>query len=85
MDIIKNYKAMKSASKVSVAKTDSDTVFKVTRKVFDTDTGSAKDDKVENTPIEFVNARIEQCTAEINSWTAEKADLEQFKTDAEAL
>ena len=58
---------------------------KVTRKVFDTDTGSAKDDKVENTPIEFVNSRIEQCTAEIDSWTAEKADLEQFKADAEAL
>ena len=85
MDIIKNYKAMKTASKISIAKTDSDTIFKVTRKVFDTDTGTAKDDKVENTPIEFVNSRIEQCTAEIDAWTAEKADLEQFKTDAEAL
>ena len=65
MDIIKNYKAMKSASKISVEKKASDTVFKVTRKV--------------------VNSRIEQCTVEIDSWTAEKADLEQFKTDAEAL
>jgi len=85
MDIIKNYKAMKSASKISVAKTDTDTVFKITRKVFDADTGSAKDDKVENIPIEFVNSRIDQCTAEIDSWTKEKEDLEQFKTDAEAL
>jgi len=85
MDIIKNYKAMKTASKISIEKTDSDTVFKVTRKVFDTDTGSAKDDKVENIPVEFVNSRIEQCTSEIDAWTKEKADLEQFKTDAEAL
>ena len=85
MDIIKNYKAMKSDSKISIATTDTDTVYAVTRKVFDVDTGVAKDDKVENVVMEFVNARIAQCTAEIDAWTTEKADLEQFKTDAEAL
>ena len=35
MDIIKNYKAMKSDSKISVATTNTDTLFSVTRKVFD--------------------------------------------------
>ena len=85
MDIIKNYKAMKSDSKISVAKTNEDTTYQITRKVFDVDTGTAKDDSIENISIEFVNARIAQCTAEIDAWTAEKADLEQFKTDAEAL
>ena len=85
MDIIKNYKAMKSDSKISVATTNTDTVFSVTRKVFDADTGAAKDDRVEDVVMEFVNSRIVQCQSEIDAWTAEKADLEQFKTDAEAL
>lgn len=85
MDIIKNYKAMKADSKISVATTDTDTVYAVTRKVFDADTGAAKDDRVEDVVMEFVNSRIAQCQAEIDAWTAEKADLEQFKTDAEAL
>ena len=85
MDIIKNYKAMKSDSKISVAKTNEDTTYQITRKVFDVDTGIAKDDSIENISIEFVNARIAQCQTEIDAWTAEKADLEQFKTDAEAL
>ena len=78
MDIIKNYKAMKSASKVSIAKTDNDTVFKITRKVFDADTGQAKDDIEQSMPMEFIESRLAQITAE-------KEDLEQFKTDAEAL
>jgi hypothetical protein len=78
MDIINNYKAMKTASKVSVAKTDSDTIYKVTRKVFDADTGDAKDDVVQNISMEFVSNRLATITAE-------KEDLEQFKTDAEAL
>jgi hypothetical protein len=78
MDIIKNYKAMKSASKISIAKTDSDTVFKVTRKVFDADTGEAKDDVEKSMPMEFIDSRLAIITAE-------KEDLEQFKTDAEAL
>ncbi len=78
MDIIKNYKAMKSASKVSIAKTDNDTVFKITRKVFDADTGQAKDDIEQSMPMEFIESRLAAITAE-------KADLEQFKTDAEAL
>ena len=69
---------MKSASKISVATTSSDTVFKVTRKVFDADTGEAKDDVEQSIPMEFVDSRLAAITAE-------KEDLEQFKTDAEAL
>ena len=84
MDIIKNYKAMKSDSKISIG-TDDNSGIKVTKKQFNPDTGAALDDKIEYINLEFVNARIAQCTAEIDAWTAEKADLEQFKTDAEAL
>ena len=84
MDIIKNYKAMKSASKISIS-TDGNSRIKVTKKQFDADTGEALDDKVEYVNLEFVDTRITQCTAEIDAWTKEKADLEQFKTDAEAL
>ena len=84
MDIIKNYKAMKSDNKVSIA-TDDNSGIKVTKKQFNPDTGAALDDKVEYINLEFVDSRIAQCTTEIDAWTAEKADLEQFKTDAEAL
>lgn len=84
MDIIKNYKAMKSDNKISIG-TDDNSGIKVTKNQFNPDTGAALDDKVEYINLEFVNARIEQCQAEIDAWTAEKADLEQFKTDAEAL
>jgi|TARA_X000001382_G_C3161987_1_gene176595 hypothetical protein len=84
MDIIKNYKAMKTASKIAIA-TDDNSGIKVTKKQFNSDTGEALDDKVEYVNLEFVDTRITQCTAEIDAWTKEKTDLEQFKTDAEAL
>jgi len=84
MDIVKNYKAMKSDSKISIA-TDENSGIKVTKKQFNPDTGAALDDKIEYVNLEFVSNRITAIDTMTTSLTAEKADLEQFKTDAEAL
>ena len=43
MDIIKNYKAMKTASKIAIA-TDDNSGIKVTKKQFNSDTGEALDE-----------------------------------------
>ena len=84
MDIIKNYKAMKTASKIAIA-TDENSGIKVTKKQFNSDTGEALDDKVEYLNLEFVTNRITAIDTMTTELAAEKADLEQFKTDAEAL
>ena len=84
MDIIKNYKAMKTASKIAIA-TDDNSGIKVTKKQFNSDTGEALDDKVEYINLEFVTNRITAIDTMTTELAAEKADLEQFKTDAEAL
>lgn len=84
MDIIKNYKAMKTASKIAIA-TDDNSGIKVTKKQFNPDTGEALDDKVEHINLEFVTNRITAIDTMTTELAAEKADLEQFKTDAEAL
>tara|TARA_R100001443_G_scaffold115441_2_gene133219 strand:+ start:912 stop:1166 length:255 start_codon:yes stop_codon:yes gene_type:complete len=84
MDIIKNYKAMKTASKIAIA-TDDNSGIKVTKKQFNSDTGEALDDKVEYLNLEFVTNRISAIDTMTTELAAEKADLEQFKTDAEAL
>lgn len=84
MDIIKNYKAMKTASKIAIS-TDDNSGIKVTKKQFDSDTGTALDDKVEYINIEFVTNRIANIDTMTTELAAEKADLAQFKTDAEAL
>ena len=84
MDIIKNYKAMKTASKIAIA-TDENSGIKITKKQFNSDTGEALDDKVEYLNLEFVTNRITAIDTMTTELAAEKADLEQFKTDAEAL
>jgi len=84
MDIIKNYKAMKSDNKISIG-TDDNSGIKVTKNQFNPDTGAALDDKVEYVNLEFVTNRITAIDTMTTELAAEKADLEQFKTDAEAL
>ena len=84
MDIIKNYKAMKTASKIAIA-TDDSSGIKVTKKQFNPDTGVALDDKIEYINLEFVTNRITAIDTMTTELATEKADLEQFKTDAEAL
>ena len=75
---------MKTASKIAIA-TDDNSGIKVTKKQFNPDTGEALDDKVEHINLEFVTNRITAIDTMTTELAAEKADLEQFKTDAEAL
>ena len=47
MEAVKNYKAMKTATKVSIAKNENGSI-KVTKKQYDADSGEATNDLVEN-------------------------------------
>ena len=75
---------MKSDNKISIG-TDDNSGIKVTKNQFNPDTGAALDDKVEYVNLEFVTNRITAIDTMTTELAAEKADLEQFKTDAEAL
>jgi len=79
-----NYKALKAASKVSIAKTNEDKYF-ITKKNYNVDTGEAKDDSISQVRIEEIDTRVSRISASITSLTSEKADYEQLKTDLEAL
>ena len=117
---MKNYKALKSASKVSVKKTtvtfkeavdavkfkDGDSipdgkkvgdvriaaqdkqtaeVLQIVSKVYDSNTGEAKDDLEKNADINMINAEINSFKAQISSLQSKQADFEQLKKDLEAL
>ena len=79
-----NYKILKAASKVSIAKTNEDKYF-ITKKNYNVDTGEAKDDSISQVRIEEIDTRVSRISASITSLTSEKADYEQLKTDLEAL
>ena len=80
---MKGYKASKTASKVSVAKTGDK--YLLIKKNYDPDTGSELDDSTTEYYIESVTGKITDIDAKITALTAEKADYEQLKTDFEAL
>ena len=80
---MKGYKASKTASKVSVAKTGDK--YLLIKKNYDPDTGAELDDSTTEYFIESVTGRITAIDAQITALTAEKADYEQLKTDFEAL
>ena len=80
---MKGYKASKTASKVSVAKTGDK--YLLIKKNYDPDTGSELDDSTTEYFIESVTGKITDIDAKITALTAEKADYEQLKTDFEAL
>ena len=77
------YKASKTASKVSIAKTGDK--YLLIKKNYDPDTGTELDDSTTEYFIESVTGRITAIDAQITALTAEKADYEQLKTDFEAL
>ena len=77
------YKASKTASKVSIAKTGDK--YLLIKKNYDSDTGTELDDSTTEYFIESVTGRITAIDAQITALTAEKADYEQLKTDFEAL
>ena len=77
-----NYKALKSAGKVSVSK-DGDKLQTV-KKVYDTHTGEESTvTQVES--LGDVAIAIERCKSRVASLEAEQADLEQLETDLKAL
>ena len=95
-----NYKALKSASKVSVQKVkvvdiaaDEDAgiaersheELQVVCKSYDTYTGEAQDDSVKSYKLSQVKREIDICKAQVARRQAEQADWEQLETDLKAL
>ena len=82
-----NYKALKSASKVSVRKQDVNgrEELQVVKKMYSSDTGEAQDDSVKAYSLSGVKREIDNCKAEVTSIQAEQSDLEQLETDLKAL
>jgi hypothetical protein len=81
---MKDYKALKTASKTSVSKTN-EGVYYLTTKNYDKKSGAELSDSVEQVRIDDINIRISNLSTLISESTAEKADFEQLKTDLEAL
>ena len=95
-----NYKALKSASKVSVQKVKvvevtadedkgieekSHEELQVVCKKYDANTGEAQDDSVRTYSLSDVKREIDHCKAEVTAIQAKQADLEQLETDLKAL
>ena len=95
-----NYKALKSASKVSVQKVKvvevtadedkgieekSHEELQVVCKKYDANTGEAQDDYVKTHSLSEVKREIDNCKAQVTKIQAEQADLEQLETDLKAL
>jgi len=81
---MRNYKALKSASKVSLSKTN-DGLYYITKKNYNTDTGAEENDSISRIVIADIDDRVSHISALSTELTNEKADLEQLKTDLEAL
>jgi hypothetical protein len=95
-----NYKALKSASKVSVQKVkvvdqaaDEDAGIKersheelqVVKKMYSSDTGEAQDDSVRAYSLSEVKREIDNCKADVVRIEAHQAEWEQLETDLKAL
>ena len=85
--IAKNYRALKTASKVSCAKsgTEEAPIYTVTKKQFDGETGEAKSDQLANVLLDNMDAEITMFTEQVTSLESDIADLQALKTDLEAL
>ena len=82
-----NYKALKSASKVSVRKQDVDgrEELQVVCKSYDSQTGVSQDDSVRAYSLKEVKREIDRCKAQVTGLEAEQAEWEQIETDLKAL
>mgnify|MGYP003677513206 CR=1 FL=1 len=82
-----NYKALKSASKVSVRKQDVDgrEELQVVKKMYSSDTGEAQDDSVRAYSLSEVKREVDQCKSQVTRLEAEQAEWEQLETDLKAL
>ena len=84
---MRNYKALKSASKVSVRKQDVDgrEELQVVKKMYSSDTGEAQDDSVMDYSLSGVKGEIDHCKSQVARLEAEQAEWEQLETDLKAL
>ena len=82
-----NYKALKSASKVSVRKQDVNgrEELQVVKKMYSSDTGEAQDDSVRSYSLSNVKHEIDRCKSQVARLEAEQAEWEQLETDLKAL
>ena len=96
-----NYKALKSASKVSVRKQEAaDAVYnedgsvktqevreelQVVKKMYSSDTGEAQDDSVRAYSLSDVKREVDHCKSQVARLEAEQAEWEQLETDLKAL
>ena len=96
-----NYKALKSAGKVSVRKQEAAAAvynddgsiktqdvreeLQVVCKSYDAQTGEAQDDSVRAYSLSEVKREVDLCKAEVAKIEAQQADLEQLETDLKAL
>jgi hypothetical protein len=98
---MQNYKALKSAGKVSVRKQEAaDAVYnddgsiktkaveeqlQVVSKRYDSATGESLDDSVRAYSLIEVSREIDMCKSEVSSIQSRQADLEQLEKDLKAL
>jgi len=98
---MRNYKALKAASKVSVRKQEAaDAVYnedgsvktkavkeqlQVVSKRWDSDTGESLDDSVQAYRLKDISWEIDRCKAEVSSVQANQAEWEQLEKDLKAL
>ena len=82
-----NYKALKSASKVSVRKqtVNGEEVLQVVKKCFNPDTGEAMDDSVKTYSLSDVKREIDRCKEEVANHQASQGEWEALETDLKAL
>ena len=96
-----NYKALKSASKVSVRKQEAaEAVYnedgsvktqevreelQVVCKSYNSQTGEAQDDSVKTYSLSEVKSEIDRCKADVVKIEAHQAEWEQIETDLKAL
>jgi hypothetical protein len=79
-----NYKALKSASKVSVRKQDNGEL-QVVKKMYSPDTGEAQDEYVKSYSLSQLKGEIDHCKSQVARLQAEQAELEQLEIDFKAL
>ena len=84
---MRNYQALKAASKVSVRKqtVDEQEELQVVKKCYNSDTGEAADDSVRTYSLSEVKREIDRCKAEVAKQQADQAEWEALETDLKAL
>ena len=98
---MRNYKALKAASKVSVNKQaavaavynedgsvktqEAHEELQVVKKCYDSDTGVAAADSVRSYSLSDVKREIDSCKSEVSKIQADQAEWEALETDLKAL